>query len=391
MQPPKPSEVLRLIRGRKRAGNAAHVVEVARGIRLVEVERGRYDAAARGVEAHQGLEHGRRAHGVAETRLDRVHRHRAGTGSEDAPQHRRLDRVVERRARAVGADEVDLRRRHVCLSERRVDGALEPQALGVGRRDVRRVAGAAVPEQRAEPRSRHLALAAQQDQRGGLAQKKPAPASVERPDLVARQRPERIEAPHHEAAEDVVTARHDRIGFARPEQLGPERERGGAGGAGRRDGDGRPATAEPAGEIVGGRIVEGIAYPAAAPISREDFFPLLDASERGADDDGDACGIGRAEVALRGELVGGGHEQPGGTAIRHATPRLDPRQLLDLPAATHAQIADGEALDLGDARGAGAERGPEGLDVLAEGRHHPRRFDRDPLGASHRDPQSNGW
>ena len=47
LQPPKPSEVLRLTPGRLARG-AYHVVELARGVGLLEVERGRHHAVARG-------------------------------------------------------------------------------------------------------------------------------------------------------------------------------------------------------------------------------------------------------------------------------------------------------------------------------------------------------
>src|SRR4029450_1475038 len=72
--------------------------------------------------------------------------------------------------------------------------ALEPPALGVGRGDVRGVAGAAVTEQPAEAWAARVALAGQQHQAGGLAQEQPGPTPVEGSHAVAGERAERIEA-----------------------------------------------------------------------------------------------------------------------------------------------------------------------------------------------------
>ena len=159
--------------------------------------------------------------------------------------------------------------------------------------------------------------------------------------------------------------------------------RRGARGARRRHGDDRPARAEPSGEVVGGPVVEGVAQAAATRVAGQRPLALLDAAERGADDDREARGRHRANPALRGQLVGGRDQEPRGAALRHAAPRLDPRELLDLAAAAHAEVADREALDLRDARGAGDQRRPEGVEILADRRHDAARLDDNALGDRH--------
>ena len=82
----------------------------------------------------------------------------------------RLDPVVERRGGPMRAHHVDVRGRDARVGERGADGPLEATSLWLRRRDVEAVAGAAVAQQRAEPRAPRVALAHEQGERAGLAQ-----------------------------------------------------------------------------------------------------------------------------------------------------------------------------------------------------------------------------
>jgi hypothetical protein len=106
-----------------------------------------------------------------------------------------------------------------------------------------------------------------------------------------------------------------------------------------------------------------------------DHRPLafLDAAQRGADDDGDPCGIG-GQRGAREQIVGGQRQQRRRAAARQ--PSLARRaQLLDLAAAPHAQIVDAEAFDGRNAIDAGAERRPERVEIQPERRRDTGRDD----------------
>src|SRR5438477_132891 len=75
----------------------------------------------------------------------------------------------------------------------------------------------------------------------------------------------------------------------------------------------------------------------------ERALALLDAAERGADDDGDARGI-RGQRGAREQVVGGQQQQGGRAAARQAAVP-ERAQLLDLAPAPHAQVVDAEPLD----------------------------------------------
>src|SRR5439155_484292 len=81
--------------------------------------------------------------------------------------------------------------------------------LGVGRRDMGAVARARVTEQPPEAPLARVAVARQEHESRALAEQQAAAPAVEGPHAVPRERPERVEAAHDEAAEDVVPSRDD--------------------------------------------------------------------------------------------------------------------------------------------------------------------------------------
>ena len=134
------------------------------------------------------------------------------------------------------ADEVEIGGGDVGRRQRGVDRRLQAAAVRIGRGHVRGVAGAAVAEQPAQPRTPHVPLAGEEHQPGGLAQQQAAPAAIERTHALARERAQHVEATQHEAAQDVAAAGHHEVGGALAQQVGADAERGGAGGARRRHG-----------------------------------------------------------------------------------------------------------------------------------------------------------
>ena len=157
-----------------------------------------------------------------------------------------------------------------------------------------------------------------------LAQEQAAAAPVEGPHLVARERAQGVEAAHHEAAERVVAARHHRVGLARAQQIGADRQRGGAGRARGGHRDHRAARAEPAREGPARAVVERLGQPAAVPVARERLLAFLHAPERGAHHHRDPRRIERqrAEAGLRAEVVGRRDQQAAsrGSRARRASP-----------------------------------------------------------------------
>ena len=281
-------------------------------------------------------------------RLDRVDRHGRRAPPEHASEHRALDRVVERGAGAVCADEVDLRPRRRRL--RRAQRAPPPRARGP------RDAGAEtwLPSlMLAWPRTCRTAA------RPGIApaaaaargppprpSRSPLRAPIEGPHAVAREGAQHVEAAHHEPAEDVVAAGHDRIGLAVAQEIGADPDGGPARGAGGRHGEHGPRRAEPAGEVLGRGIVERLAQsrggrspssarsPSSTPPSA---VPTTTATRRGSRPSGRAPACAHSSSAA---------DTSSRVARQSGTPSsLDPRQLLDLAAAADAEIIDPEALD----------------------------------------------
>ena len=177
-------------------------------------------------------------------------------------------------------------------------------------------------------------------------------------------------------------------------EVGAQADAGGARGARRRHGQGRPAGSQPPGEIAGRAIVRRARHPAEPPRGRKRAARLVDASEGRADDHGDPLGRGQ-RIPQRGRLesfAGGLHEEPGGAAVGHAAGlppapgrrRHVPPKLLDLSAPRDAQVADREALDLADARDAGDETGPERVEILSDGSDGAGAGDRDRCDAGSR-------
>ncbi len=110
----------------------------------------------------------------------------------------------------MGADKIDGVAGHARFGQRVTDGQREPASLGIRCGDVDAVRGARVTEQPAEPGGR-LPVTRHQHEPRRLAEQQPAAAAIEGPHALARQRAERVEAAHHEAAQDVVAARDDTI------------------------------------------------------------------------------------------------------------------------------------------------------------------------------------
>ena len=231
---------------------------------------------------------------------------------------------------------------HARGGQRTTHGVLEPATLRIRRCHVRAVTAARVAEQAAEPHARRVGVAREQHEGGALAQQQPAAPPVERPHALARERAQRVEAPHHEAAEHVVAAGHDEIGGVRGEQIGAHPHRRGARCARGGHGQHGAAGGQALGQRVRGAVVQPPGRRPHAALA-ERALALLDAAERGADDDGDARGI-RGQRGARKQVVGGQQQQRGRTAARQAAVP-ERAQLLDLAAAPHAQVVDAEPLD----------------------------------------------
>jgi len=123
--------------------------------------------------------------------------------------------------------------------------------------------------------------------------------------------------------------------------------------------------AEPAGERVSRAVVERVHRLPWASAGSQSALELLDAAERGAEDDGDPLGRGRDRGASEKVLCRGEQELRG--AAPDATAAGRRAQLLDLAAPPHPQIVDREALDRRDAVAAGDESRPERVEVAERG------------------------
>ena len=285
----------------------------------------------------------------------------------------------------MGAHEVHIVGADPCLVHRQPERPLEAAPLGIGGRDVRAIARAGMAQEPPETLGPRLRVAPEQDERRRLAEEEPAAPAVEGAQLITREGAQGVEAAHHEATEGIVAAGDHRIGHPLAQEVGAEAERRGAGGAGRGDSEHGSPGAQPARQVVGGRVVEPAAEPLEPAIPAMRPLPLLHATQRGPDDDSHAGRIHGpgAQVRLGAELVGSGHQEAGGPAVRHAPPVPDTRERLDLAAALDAQIGHGETLDGRDAAGAGEERGPEGVHVLTDGRGDTGADDGDGLRPRH--------
>ena len=216
-----------------------HVVEAACRIDVLQADRRRYHAGARGEQAHDGLEGGGRAHRVPQRALDRVHGNLEGTRPENPPEHNRLDAVIQHGARAMGADEINVFGAHVGLGEGLAQGELEPTPFGIGRGDVRAIACARVPEQAAESRRTGICVARHGDKGRALPEEQAAATPIEWPHSIAGERPQSIEATHDEAAQCVVTTGDHEIGAVVAEQIGTDPDGRGSCGTGAPHGESR--------------------------------------------------------------------------------------------------------------------------------------------------------
>ena len=106
--PPKPNELDKHDVARERPGLPGDVVQVARGIGGVEIDRGRDGPPADRQRRSRCLDRTAGRNQMSGHRLDRVDRNLVGPAAQDFLDRRRLDDVVLRRARGVGVDAVDL-------------------------------------------------------------------------------------------------------------------------------------------------------------------------------------------------------------------------------------------------------------------------------------------
>src|SRR5262245_32970045 len=134
--------------------------------------------------------------------LDGVDGHCPSPLTENLAKHQALDAIVERSGRAVRAHEIQRPGRDARLGHRLTNGEHETASPRIRRRDVDSVARARVTEQAAET-ARGFALARHQHERRRLPEEKAGASAIERSDALARERSERVEAAHHEAAQDV--------------------------------------------------------------------------------------------------------------------------------------------------------------------------------------------
>jgi hypothetical protein len=116
-------------------------------------------------------------------------------------------------------------------------------------------------------------------------------------------------------------------------------------------------------------------------------LPFFHSAQRRSHHDGQSIrlDIERPRPSLDAQVVGGGDKEPGGPAIGHAPPVDGAGELLDLSALADAQVRHGEALDLRDAIRPGEERGPEGVEILADRRHDAGGGNGDALRGSQRE------
>src|SRR5262249_2630223 len=147
-----------------------------------------------------------------------------------------------------------------------------------------------------------------------------------------------IEAAHHEATEDVEPPSDHEVGAIRAEQVRSDAERGGSRGAGGGDGQQRPAGADPARERAARAVVERRAGLSRTAVLVERTLQLLDAAERGTDDDREAGGLG-VESRAAPQIVRGGEQELRGAACDAPTP-VDRRHALDLAPTSHAEVVD---------------------------------------------------
>ena len=285
----------------------------------------------------------------------------------------------------MGADEIDVGAVDARLGQRRPHGPLDAAPVRVRRRDMGGIAGAAVAEQACRVSAGPPPARAGGEPALPLPQEKAAPPPVEWPHPIARERAEAVEATHDEAAEDVVAAGDHGVGFSPAQHLRSHTEGGRSRRAGRRDGHHGAAGTEPAGQTVAGRVVQGAgeaprrAARARSPSSTPpSAVPTTTASRSGSTSSG-------RDPSLDAQVVGGGDKEPGGAAIGHAPPVDGAGELLDLSALADAQVRHGEALDLRDAIRPGEERGPEGVEILADRRHHAGGGNGDALRGSQRE------
>src|SRR3989475_12652067 len=87
---------------------------------------------------------------------------------------------------------------------------------------------ARVTEQPPEAPHARVAVARQEHESRALAEQQAAAPAVERPHAVPRERPERVEAAHDQAAEDVVSSRDDQVRRRRPQEIPRDPQRPGA-------------------------------------------------------------------------------------------------------------------------------------------------------------------
>ena len=158
------------------------------------------------------LDRARRREGVADHPLLARDRDVAEPRAEHLGQRACLHRVVQRRARAVCVDEVDLGRRDARSRERRAhrSGWCSAARFGVG--DVMRLGARRPPQQYAfctVARRRRCTL--EHHEAGAFAERETAPMDVERARALGVERAERVEACDDDATERVGPAADDRI------------------------------------------------------------------------------------------------------------------------------------------------------------------------------------
>ena len=146
LAPPNPKVFDSTLRDRDPARRVRHVVQVALGVGVLEVDRRRDDAVLDREHGGDRLDAAGRAEQVPGHRLGRADRDAPGVLAEDRLDRLGLDRVVELRRGAVRVDVVDLRRRRA--RRRGSPGACSAPRL---RRPAR---GRSCGRRRPSPRSR---------------------------------------------------------------------------------------------------------------------------------------------------------------------------------------------------------------------------------------------
>ncbi len=210
------------------ASDVRYVHQGGRGVGVVE-SRGRHERAPCDDESGDGrLDGPRRPEGVSDLRLAARDGDALHLVSQRASERRRLHQVVQRRARPMGVDVVDVARAESCTRDGALDERRDQNAVGRGIRDVMRLRAKGPPGQLRDrfhaARARPVRAFEHQEARA-LSEARPAPRAIERAARLGVDGGEGVEAAEGQAAEAVAPADHDRVRLVREQPRRPDHDR----------------------------------------------------------------------------------------------------------------------------------------------------------------------